>query len=108
VLVSLIVSKLAPRCGYGQIEDMKNPLQQELETFERLKDQLLQDEGKFAVISGKELLGVYSTYDDALKLGYEHYAFTPFLVKKIRVVELVNFFTRHIPQPCNEVTFRHI
>lgn len=79
---------------------MSMPLQQELETFERLKDQLLQDEGKYAVISGKELLGVYSSYDDALKIGYEHYALTPFLVKKICVVEPVNFFTRHISQPC--------
>ena len=77
---------------------MKNPLQQELETFERLKDQLLQDEGKFAVISGKELLGVYSTYDDALQIGYERYNLTPFLVKKISAVGLANFLTRHIPQ----------
>ena len=90
--------RLAPGPRHGQIGIMKNPLQQELETFERLKDQLLRDEGKFAVISGKELLGVYSTYDDALKLGYEYYALTPFLVKKISVVEPVSFFTRHIPQ----------
>lgn len=77
---------------------MKNSPQQELETFERLKDQLLRDEGKFAVISGKELLGVYATYDDALQIGYERYNLTPFLVKKISVVEPLNFFTRHFPQ----------
>lgn len=93
-------SKLAFRPGQGHIEDMKNPLQQELETFERLKDQLLQDEGKFAVISGKELLGVYSTYDDALQIGYERYNLTPFLVKKISAVEQINFFTRDLPVPC--------
>jgi hypothetical protein len=32
--------KLACLFGHRQIEDMKNPLQQELETFERLKDQI--------------------------------------------------------------------
>jgi hypothetical protein len=79
---------------------MKNPLQQELETFVRVRDQLLHEEGKFAVISGKELLGVYSTYDDALQIGYERYNLTPFLVKKISAVEQINFFTRDLPVPC--------
>lgn len=79
---------------------MSKPLQQELETFERLRDQLLQDEGKYAVIGGQELLGVYTSYDDALKMGYERYGLAPFLVRKISVMEPVHFFTRHIPQPC--------
>ena len=66
----------------------------------RVRDQLLHEEGKFAVISGKELLGVYSTYDDALQIGYERYNLTPFLVKKISAVEQINFFTRDLPVPC--------
>jgi hypothetical protein len=72
-------------------------LEKELETFERLKSQLLADqEGKFAVISGTELLGVYSTYDDALAIGYEKKKLEPFLVKKIVAIEPVNFFSRSL------------
>ncbi len=75
-------------------------LEKELETFEKLKAQLLSDqEGKFAVISGENLLGVYSTYDDALKVGYEKCRLTPFLVKRIVAVEPVNFFSRPLT-PC--------
>lgn len=100
VLTVQASSKLASGGQNRQIRTMNNPLQQELETFEQLKDQLLQDEGKYAVISGKELLGVYSSYDDALQIGYERYNLTPFLVKKISTVEPINFFTRDIPTPC--------
>jgi len=72
-------------------------LEQELATFERLKSQLVSEhEGKFAVISGTELLGVYSTYDDALAIGYEKKKLEPFLVKKILAIEPVNFFTRSL------------
>jgi hypothetical protein len=71
-------------------------LEIELQTYERLKPTLLAEAGKFAVISGEELLGVYSTYDDALKIGYEKCKLIPFLVKKIQAVEPVNFFTRAI------------
>jgi hypothetical protein len=75
-------------------------LEKELETFGKLKAGLLaEDEGKFAVISGGELLGVYSTYDDALKIGYEKCELRPFLVKKITAIEPVNFFSRSL-SPC--------
>ena len=72
-------------------------LEKELATFERLKDHLVSEsDGKFAVITGDELLGVYSTYDDALKIGHEKCKLHPFLVKKISDVEPVNFFSRSL------------
>lgn len=75
-------------------------LEQELATFEKLKNQLVsENEGKYAVISGTELLGVYSTYDDALAIGYEKKKLEPFLVKKILAAEPVNYFTRPLT-PC--------
>ncbi len=83
--------------GQAYIRDM--PLEIELKTFEKLKPQLLADEGKFAVISGEELLGIYSSYDDALKIGYEKCKLQPFLVKKILGMEPVNFFSRTLT-PC--------
>jgi hypothetical protein len=72
------------------------PLEKELETFEKLRPDLLSQDGQFAVISGEQLLGVYSTYEDALKIGYEKCGLQPFLVKKIQAVEPINFFSRSL------------
>jgi hypothetical protein len=74
---------------------MDTPLQKELETFERLKPELLSEEGKFAVIFDGELIGVFAAYEDALKSGYAKCGVKPFLVKKILAIEPVNFFTRN-------------
>ena len=63
------------------------PLQAELETFEQMKDRLLEDEGKFAVIHKTELIGIFSSYEDALKAGYQKVNLLPFLVKKITAIE---------------------
>jgi hypothetical protein len=76
------------------------PLQAELETFEQMKDRLLEDEGKFAVIHGSELIGVFSSYEDALKMGYQECKLDPFLVKKISAIEPINLFTRELLVPC--------
>lgn len=77
------------------------PLQTELETFEQMKDRLLEDEGKFAVIHKTELIGVFSSYEDALKAGYQKVNLLPFLVKKIAAIEPINFFSRDLLQPCH-------
>jgi hypothetical protein len=76
------------------------PLEREIQTFEKLRASLLANPGKYAVIAGEELLGVYSTYEDALKIGYEKRKLEPFLVKKIEVIEPVNFFSRPL-SPCH-------
>ena len=77
------------------------PLKKELETFERLKEELLKEESKYAVISGETLLGTFTAYDDALKSGYKAFGLTPFLVKKIQAIEPINFFTRELAVPCH-------
>jgi hypothetical protein len=74
-------------------------LEKEMQTYERELPNLLQQEGKFALIHGVEVGGVYDTYEDALKAGYEKYGLGPFLVKRIQAVEQVQFFTRDIV-PC--------
>lgn len=79
----------------------ENPLQIEIDTFESIKETLLADEGKFAVISGRELIGVFASYEDALKTGYDRAKLAPFLVKKIAAIDPINFFTRDILQPCH-------
>ena len=74
-----------------------NPLKKELETYRRLLPSLLDRQGQFAVISGEQLLGTFSTWEDACKVGYSTLGTaTPFLVKKIEENEQVNYFTRNI------------
>jgi hypothetical protein len=79
---------------------MADALETELKTYEEQKDKLLTHEGKFVVIHGSEILGVYGSYEDALKAGYEKYKLEPFLVKKIQAVDAVNFLTRDFPLSC--------
>jgi hypothetical protein len=80
---------------------MADSLEKELKTYEEQKQKLLADEGKFVVIHGDKILGIYATYEDALKVGYEKCKLEPFLVKKIQAVEPVNFVSRDIPLGCH-------
>lgn len=75
-------------------------LERELETYKRLLPSLLQTQGGFAVITGDDLLGVYVSYEDALKVGYDKCGLTPFLVKKIAQNETVAYFTRSLVTAC--------
>jgi hypothetical protein len=75
-------------------------LERELETYAREKTNLLADEGKFVVIHGAKILGVYSDYEDALKIGYEKCQLNDFLVKKIEATEAVHWFTRALNPAC--------
>jgi hypothetical protein len=58
-------------------------LEKELESFQRELPNLLAEEGKFVVVSGDQVVGAYTSYEDALKVGYEKFGLKPFLVKKI-------------------------
>lgn len=79
---------------------MPASLETELKTYEAQKSNLLSDEGKFVVIHGDKVLGVYATYEDALKIGYEKCKLEPFLVKKIEAVEQAHYFTRDLAAEC--------
>jgi hypothetical protein len=75
---------------------MSEPLSKELATFERLRGELLSAPGKFAVIHGDELAGVFETYADALQAGYQKFGLSSFLVKQILQHERILFFTKDI------------
>jgi hypothetical protein len=79
---------------------MSDRLSTELETFNRLRSQLMKDEGKFAVIKGDKLVGVFDSYSDALAEGYKVAKLDPFLVKKISGVETIAYFSRDIGAAC--------
>ena len=71
-------------------------LRTEVKAFDKLLPELLKDAGKFALIHGSDLAGVYSSYEDALKIGYEKYGVTPFLVRRIAQTEQVGFVSRMV------------
>lgn len=75
-------------------------LEKELETYKRQRESFLDKQGKFVVIHLDEVAGVWDTYADALKAGYEKYKLDPFLVKQIDAVEQVQFISRDLEFPC--------
>ena len=75
-------------------------LKRELETYAREKARLLAEDGRFVVIQGDTVIGTYTTYEDALQVGYERCGLTDFLVKKIESVETVHWVTGIVETPC--------
>jgi hypothetical protein len=74
-----------------------NYLQKEIETYEKEKDRLIAEgEGRFVVISNDNIVGIWDTYEDALKAGYKEFGLKPFLVKQILRIDKVHFFTRDL------------
>lgn len=75
-------------------------LKAELETYEREKSRLVtESEGKYVLIHGSQVAGIWDTYQDALAAGYSTFGLEPFLVKQILGIEQVQFFTRDLA-PC--------
>jgi hypothetical protein len=75
-------------------------LKTELETYQRELPTLLANEGRFVVVQGNTVEGVYESYSDALALGYKKFGLRPFLVKKIAATEVASFITR-LSTPCH-------
>ena len=76
-------------------------LEKEIETYNRELPKLLEQQGKFAVVCGTEVVGIYDSYADALKVGYEKSGLNPFLVKKIQAIEQAQYFSRDLALPCH-------
>lgn len=75
-------------------------LEKEIETYKAKLSHLLTDEGKFVLIQGEEVIGIFGTYEDALKEGYDKFDLSPFLVRKIQAVEQVQYITRPVTFAC--------
>jgi hypothetical protein len=71
-------------------------LEQELATYHAKLPELKADEGKFVLIHGTQVAGVFTSYEDAIKIGYEKFGLQPFLVKQIQAVERVQFISRFV------------
>jgi len=75
-------------------------LDTELNTYREKLPTLLGQIGKYAVLKGTSVVGVYDSYEDALKFGYEKFQLQPFLVKRIAPAEQISYFTRDFAARC--------
>jgi hypothetical protein len=71
-------------------------LEKELETYRNKLAELAQHEGKYVLIHGDKVEDFFSTYEDAIKAGYQKFKLEPFLVKQVRSTEPVFFITRNV------------
>ncbi len=71
-------------------------LEKEKETYLAKLSELEQDEGKYVLIHGAEVVEVFESYADALSYGYDKFGLEPFLVKLIEGTERVQLVTRLI------------
>jgi hypothetical protein len=76
------------------------PLQKEIETYNAKLPELLGSIGKFVLVKDSQIEGIYDTYADALKIGYERFQLQPFMVKQIAPAEKIHFFTRELDLEC--------
>jgi hypothetical protein len=73
------------------------PLQQELETFEAHRAELLgQAPGKFALVHSDQVAGIFDTEADAIREGYRQFGNVPFLVKRIEAVDTPERFVSNL------------
>jgi hypothetical protein len=77
-------------------------LEKEMETYrQKLTELKAENEGKFVLIHGSDVIATYTSYEDAMKGGYAKFGTeTPFLVKQIQGIERVHFVSRFI-EPCH-------
>ncbi len=72
-------------------------LEQELSTYQKSRDELLaHSEGKWVLIGGDRVIGVYETQMDAVSQGYRELGPVPFLVKEIVQVEMPEVFVSNL------------
>jgi hypothetical protein len=66
-------------------------LEIEIEYYNELRPELLKEhgEGKFVLIKGRELLGVFDTNEEAYSAGFDAYGFVSFLLRPIRKVDRI-------------------
>jgi hypothetical protein len=78
-------------------------LEQEIETYRRKLPELLPHEGKYVVIHGEDVIGIFDGMGDALRAGYERFLNEPFLMRQIRKKEEVLYTSRSLC-PCPSST----
>lgn len=71
-------------------------LSQEIATYKRHLPELLGQQGRFVLVKGAEIAGIFDSYQDALTAGYQRFKLDSFLVKQITAVERMPYFSRDL------------
>lgn len=71
-------------------------LEKELDTYQKKLPELKDHEGKFILIHGEDVIDFFSTYEDAIKAGYQRFKLEPFLVKQVRAIEPIFYMSRNV------------
>lgn len=71
-------------------------LERELATYAAKLPEFREHEGKFVLIHGTDVIDFFTSYDDAIKAGYQRFKLEPFLVKQVQAFERVQYVTRLI------------
>src|SRR5437764_13657776 len=73
---------------YTEVGDLPadSPIYREFLTYRRELPRLLAEghEGKFALIKGEEIIGLFASLDEGRRPGREQFSFQPFMVQPIR------------------------
>jgi hypothetical protein len=71
-------------------------LEKEQNTFEQKLPELLKNNlGKFVLIKGDQVIGIYVAIDDALSIGYDKFKSEPFFVRQILAIQQPLNFTNN-------------
>ena len=69
----------------------------EIKTYEQQRDNLLgTSEGKFVLIRGSQVVGIFDSKMDAIAAGYQQFGNVPFLVKQIVKIETPENFVSNL------------
>jgi hypothetical protein len=68
----------------------------ETKTFnEKLPELLVSDNGKYVVIKGSNIEGIFTSQDDALKCGYSKFKKEPFFMQQILPFQIIQDFANN-------------
>ena len=69
----------------------------EIQTYEQQRENLLEtSEGKFVLIHGIQVVGIFDAKMDAIAAGYQQFGNVPFLVKQIVKIETPQNFVSNL------------
>ena len=60
-------------------------LEQERATLEKRSTELAGNAGQYVLVHGQDVVGLFSSYADAIKAGYRTFGLEPFLVRHLSV-----------------------
>jgi hypothetical protein len=82
----------------GEADDALTALAEERATYrDRLPELLAKHEGRFVLIKGPSVVGIFSNRSAALQEGYRRFGIVPFLVRQIAASEPVVYLPNVVP-----------